>query len=340
MSSFFKFTRCSPSQFNELLQLVGHKLQKDTRRNPYILSPSHRLILTLHYLAEGCTMQEIARNFRIGKTTAHVIIKETCKILWDVLQPRVLKRPSIDDWKNIAHEFYHRWNMPYCFGAVDGKHINIMAPKHFGTEVFNYKKSFSIVLMAVCDAYYRFTFVDIGAAGSNHDSVIFKESAFVADQAFPLDKHIMRPYPGNNLGEKKNIFNYRLSRARRTIENAFGILVQQWRILRKEIIASVETCEEIVMATIILHNFLQRGAEDIPQHERRYVVTGVSEYIDENGVLLHKDIPCDLRSIGRLGSNNPSKTVKEARDELADYFVSVEGALPWQWEYVRQGNVP
>ncbi|XP_018300265.1 putative nuclease HARBI1 isoform X1 [Mycetomoellerius zeteki] len=228
---FFKFTRCSPSQFNELLQSVGHKLQKDTRRNPFTLSPSHRLILTLHYLAEGCTMQEIARNFRIGKSTAHVIIKETCKILWDVLQPRVLKRPGVDDWKNIAHEFYHRWNMPNCFGAIDGKHINIMAPKHSGTEFFNYKKSFSIVLMAICDAYYRFTFVDIGAAGSNHDSVIFKECAFgkalqdrtlkipepcnlpesnikfnyfiVADQAFPLDKHIMRPYPGNDLGKKK-----------------------------------------------------------------------------------------------------------------------------------------
>ena len=44
---FFKFTRCSPNQFNELLQLVGTKLQKDTRRNPFTLSPSHRLILTL-----------------------------------------------------------------------------------------------------------------------------------------------------------------------------------------------------------------------------------------------------------------------------------------------------
>lgn len=52
------------------------------------------------------------------------------------------------------------------------------------------------------------------------------------------------------------------------------------------------------MATIVLHNFLQRGAEDIPQHERRYVVTGLHEYIDENGVLLHKEIPCDLRSVG------------------------------------------
>ncbi|XP_067203329.1 uncharacterized protein [Linepithema humile] len=368
---FFKYTRCSPSQFNELLQLVGPKLQKDIRRNPFTLSPAHRLTLTLHYLAEGCSMQEIARNFRIGKTTAHVIIKETCQILWNVLQPSVLKRPEADDWKNIAQEFYRRWNMPNCIGAIDGKHINVIAPKNTGTEFFNYKKSFSIVLMAICDAYYRFIFVDIGAAGSNHDSIIFKECTFgkalqnrtlqipepcdlpgsnikfnhyiVADQAFPLDKHIMRPYPGNNLGEEKNIFNYRLSRARRTIENAFGILVQRWRILRKEIISSVETCEEIVMAAIVLHNFLQKSAKDIPEHERRYVETGVREYINENGVFqsdLCNKIPCDLRSVGRLGSNNPSRTAKEARDKLADYLISVEGSVPWQWEYVRQGNVP
>ena len=146
------------------------------------------------------------------------------------------------------------WNIPNCIGAVDGKHVHIQAPKYSGSEYFNYKKSFSLVLLAVCDAKYRCTMVDIGASGCNHDSVIFMESSLgqaflngklpiprpkflqtsevelnhfiVADQAFPLSAYIMRPYPGRDLDVKKRIFNYRLSRARRTIENAFGILVQ------------------------------------------------------------------------------------------------------------------
>lgn len=116
-------------------------------------------------------------------------------------------------------------------GAVDGKHIVMKAPKKSGSAYFNYKKTFSIVLMATCDANYRFTMVDIGGFGSNHDSAIFKASGLgtallngnfnlpqpkalpktdlvtnyfiVGDAAFPLHKNIIRPYPGSNLGEKK-----------------------------------------------------------------------------------------------------------------------------------------
>ena len=121
---------------------------------------------------------------------------------------------------------------------------------------------------------------------SNNDSGVLKESVFVkafvqhlfnypgakripgcrldkvpyflvGDEIFPLKDWLMRPYPGK-LDEASNIFNYRLSRARRDIENAFGILVARWRIFRGFIRSSVENVERYVLAALCLHNYLRQ----------------------------------------------------------------------------------
>lgn len=84
----------------------------------------------------------------------------------------------------------------------------------------------------------------------------------------------MRPYPGENLQDIKKNFNYRWSRARRCIDNPFGILVQMWRCLRKPVVANVDTCEDIVQACVVLHNYLQKQEEDIPVSARKYCPTG------------------------------------------------------------------
>lgn len=57
----------------------------------------------------------------------------------------------------------------------------------------------------------------------------------MGDEAFKISCLMMRPYPANNFTIEQRVFNYRLSRARRVIENAFGILVSRWRIFKKEI---------------------------------------------------------------------------------------------------------
>jgi len=70
----------------------------------------------------------------------------------------------------------------------------------------------------------------------------------IGNEAFQLHKNVMRLYPGF-LSNDKSIFNYRLSCARRVIENTFGILVSRWRIL--PICAHPSTVDRLVMACII-----------------------------------------------------------------------------------------
>lgn len=67
-------------------------------------------------------MSSIAFAFRIGHSTASAIIADTCECLWNVLQNEMFV-PSEDGWKDIAKEFYTRWNFPHCIGAIDGKHV-------------------------------------------------------------------------------------------------------------------------------------------------------------------------------------------------------------------------
>ena len=80
---------------------------------------------------------------------------------------------------------------------------------------------------------------------------------FVGDAAFPLKTYMLRPYPGRNLPESKRIFNYRLSRARRTIENTFSIMATKFRIFRRPMIANPDKVTRITKAVCCLHNYLK-----------------------------------------------------------------------------------
>lgn len=138
--------------------------------------------------------------------------------------------------------------------------------------------------MAVVDSSCRHVLIDVGAEGRRSDGGIFKNSkfgkalikgaldipslgmlpgteiaapyAFVGDEAFQLRADFMRPFPSKNLEDTRRVFNYRLSRARRCAENAFGITVVRWRILLRTINLLPKNVDYIVKAAFILHNFL------------------------------------------------------------------------------------
>ena len=299
------------------------------------------------------------------------IISETCQTLWRVLSEKgFIKAPDSEkEWFAIAAEFNDKWNFPHCLGAIDGKHVLIQAPARSGSNFFNYKKCFSIVLLAVCNANYEFTLVDIGEAGRQSDGGVYSSSnlgqaidqnilkfpepatinnysttkkfpyVFVADEAFALKPFMPRPYPRRNeLNIHELIFNYRLSRARRLIENTFGILASRFRIFRRPIIAKIENIRHITKAAVILHNFLmrrkERGTYCPPDYVDQAQGTLPGRWrVEASGVQ-------GLTVLGIQGSNNFSRIAKEVRNDFKDLFNSPQGEVSWQNHVVQSTSDP
>ena len=155
---------------------------------------------------------------------------------------------------------------------MDGKHIPIKCPKGDGSTFFNYKGFHSIVLLGLVDSHYEFIFIVTGCQGRSSDGGDFRNTelyshlvselnlpgpvelpesqnlawnftdesmttlfVLVGDEAFPLNKHLMKPYAKIGFDDSKKSFNYRLSRFRRCSENASGIIAARFRIVNAPI---------------------------------------------------------------------------------------------------------
>ena len=166
-----------------------------------------------------------------------------------------------EDWRQLEAEFRLKWNVPHAIGALDRKHVAIRKPPKSGSLYHNYKGFFSVILMALVDAEYRFRWVDVGTEGSCSDAQIFNNSELkdkiedssigflepspiepggpdlpyfiLADNALALRTWLMKSYSHRGMRRPDMIANYRISRGRRVVENAFGILSSRFRVFKK-----------------------------------------------------------------------------------------------------------
>ena len=126
------------------------------------------------------------------------------------------------------------------------------------------------------------------------------------------------------------------------VENAFGILSARWRFLRSPIQAQPEKAIKNVLASVALHNWLKKHEETQQVYGRLYCPVGCTDSEDSHGIL-HKgpwrneaSESGALQNIGKMGTNNYKKAAEYYRSLLADYFLSPQGELPWQYDYIRR----
>lgn len=361
---FKNFTRFEPDLFNEILVRITPRIQR-TRNNYRLpgsrgaeLNPGLMLAVTMRYLATGTSYSDLQYGFRMCKSSISEVVREVCQAIQNEYWDETIQLPATpDEWLAVAEGFKTRWNFHHTLGALDGKHVALIKPRGAISEYYNYKKFHSIILMALVDANYQFLWLNIGTEGAAGDAQIWNGCDLkrrlsnntmnlpppeplpgdvtdipyfiIGDDAFALEEYMQKPYSQRALSREERIFNYRLSRARRVVENAFGVLAMRFRVLTTTMRQSPEVVNLIVTVCCILHNIIRE----------RYPNINIQLYDieDQN----HNAIPgawragIQMHDINRnIGGNTGKKRAKAQRDLLKLYYNSPAGSVPWQEDMI------
>ena len=147
----------------------------------------------------------------------------------------------------------------------------------------------------------------------------------IGDDAFPLKEWLLKPFPYRQMSYEQRIFNYRLCRARRIVENSFGILGNRWRVLTRHMEITPKRAELVVMASCTLHNMLTISHP----HVNRHLVDTEDPQTHDVTLGAWRDGPL-MENMQALHGNNSTQAGKAYRNYLAKYFVSDAGSVPWQ----------
>lgn len=258
--------------------------------------------------------------------------------IWDCLVEEYMPVPTTEDWREIAENFQERWNFPLCCGALDGKHVTLSPYQHWilvfqlqGNFLFGSSCCCGCPVLLPCNRCWGvrqnqgfwpiqplvrlFVQVPCNSLLTYHFLELRPlRHVFVADEAFPLRRNLMRPFPGRMLPKGQRVFNHLLSWARLVVECAFRILSSQWRVYRRPMEVHPELAERCVKAICVLHNVLRRTSQTPAGRASIPVAIGEVE---------------PLPGLGRIAANNSAREAIRLREMLTSFF-SAEGAVSWQ----------
>lgn len=335
------------SLFANILNAIGPDLTTTSttwNRNP--ITPHQKLCIALRYLATGESFRSLAFQYRVHSTTIGRIVNKVFVAIIKHFLEKAIPTPTNALLQKNIENYFEKWNFPNCCGAIDGKHIRIKCPPGAGSSFFNYKDFHSIVLLAIVDANCKFVAIDVGSYGREGDAGIFLKSVMgrlinsgnfnipppaalpgtdivlpnviLGDEAFALTTSMMKPFPRQQslYDRSKTKYNYRHCRARRTTENAFGIMSSYFRIFFTPISTIPEKIDKIVLAACILHNMMRQERISSPAEE-------IFGSTDDIILPMENLIPITA------GAGRPTRQATVIRDKFMEYFNGV-GAVAWQ----------
>lgn len=142
------------------------------------------MLVTLYFLSNGSYQTTIgSHNFNcVSQSVVSRSIYELCTLITRHLMPQYIKFPTTPAEKHNPKEgFFLKWYMRDILGAIDGTHVEIIAPSVNDLEYppfvyINRKGRHSINVMLICDANNIIISINARYPGSVHDVAILQLS--------------------------------------------------------------------------------------------------------------------------------------------------------------------
>lgn len=285
--------RMSKETFLELVNIVGPLISRRSTILREAVSTHKRVAIALWRFATGNSFRSIGAHFDVGKSTCVTIAKDFSDAL-NMFSQRYIKFPvNCRDTTRAIALFEDECNIPQALGAIDGTHIEIIAPEN-AFDYFDRQHRYSVIMQAVVGENLMLLDTSIGYPGSMHDARVLRNSELftkaenkdilkepvitrngiqirpllLGDGAYPLLPWLLKPYPNNAaLNQTQRVFNRTLSSARSTVERAFGTLKGRWRVLLKRLDNRFCNVSKVILTCCILHNFCQIAGEEFDDQE-------------------------------------------------------------------------
>jgi len=176
--AFVNFCRITPELFDEICDRIQDRIEKQSTNFVAAHPAGLKLAITLRFLATGECSKSLSYSFLVPRSTISTFLPEVCAAIHEEYKDEVIQFPETQEgWRAVAQRFETKWNVPHALGAIDGKHFRIKKPRKSGSLYYNYKKFYSVLLLAVVDADYKFMYADIGGLGHQSDCQLYNNSS-------------------------------------------------------------------------------------------------------------------------------------------------------------------
>lgn len=331
---FLNLLGINMDMFDFLLKKIGRNIQKSDTVMREAIPAKVKLETACRYLATGDSMASMQHRYELPKCTISKFLPDVFDAIYEGLKEFIQIPASENDWKDIQKGFNDLLSISDCVGCIGGKHIIVKCPSNLGSQSF--KGTLYIVILAMVDYEYNFTFIDIGSYGSIDDSTIFANSSLMkaieknqinmpegtvilGDLALPSQLSSTKPCSEhNNLNVAQEINDSGHNHAARFIESSFDILTTRFQVLRKPINLLPETVVKLTKAVCALHNWIRKSKNKI-------VTANNADHEYSNSIIPESNDRAGAIPDAKLSQHN---CVPETRERSSENLTT-EGTVSW-----------